>query len=203
MPRLGCRFEAIVIVVIVGVLVLFSLPGAAFLEQITGETPQAKIASYVRAISRGDEKAALAVWKLPTWELYGGYSEKLRGRRQVVTHELIAAGIRPEFNILGIEWWSMCCEPHVTNDPRYAGGARVTVQFMDRSGSYLTCVFDVFTRGGSCWDETTACSPRRWALRDVYALGQEPFFWRAVYKCEVRDGARWCDIHWLDSPTSQ
>lgn len=72
----------------------------------------------------------------------------------------------------------------------------MTVRLTAVDGATLTYIFDVFTLGGTCWEGDTFCPPRRWALRDVYPAGEEPLFWRAVYRCEPDAG---CDVHWLDS----
>ncbi len=192
------RNVAPILVACVGLILLCvslsPLPGQAALratiaEQISGETPQAKIDAYVRNVAKGDEKAALNVWDLPTWELPKGRSVELKTRRDNVTRTLITQGIKPDALILSIEWWGTCCEPRVINDSRSAGGARVRVQLLDRSGAPLIYLFDVFTREQPYWGEALAYPPRQWSVRDVYALGQEPLFWRLTYESSIR---------WLD-----
>lgn len=185
---------AILLALILAILALLSPPGTAFLERVLRESPEARVADYVRAVAHGDERAAGAVWKLPS-SLPGGSIEALRERRRTVTHELATRGLRPTFEVVHTEWWSLCCEPHVVDDPRYAGGARMTVRLTAGDGATLTYVFDVFTLGGACWEGDTFCPSRRWALRDVYPAGEEPLFWRAVYRCAPDTG---CDVHWLN-----
>lgn len=51
-----------------------------------------------------------------------GTAEPLRERRQAITHELVTLGLRPTFEVLRTEWWSLYCEPRVVDDPRYADG---------------------------------------------------------------------------------
>jgi hypothetical protein len=156
------------------------------LEQITGNTPAARTRAYVEAVLRGDEEAALAAWELPSWELPDGRSTALAERRQAVTRELIAADLQEDFLIRHTEWWNTCCEPGVICDPRNAGGARIAVQFLDQRGLPVTYVFDVFHRDGPYWGAAAGHPPRHWVLRDVYAQGQEPLFWRMLYEPEVR-----------------
>lgn len=150
-------------------------------ERITGNTPEARIKTYVRAVLRGDEEAALAAWELPN-----GPSTALAERRQAVTRELIAADLQDDFLILRSEWWRTCCEPGVTCDSRNAGGARVSVQFLNQQGLPVIYIFDVFHRHGSYWGAAAGYPTRHWVLRDVYDQGQEPLFWRWVYEPEVR-----------------
>lgn len=195
MVRPGMKI-GIGIIICLGLLslgLLWFLPGmalrAAVIEQISGETPQARIAAYVRALARGDEKAVLDAWELPTWELPRGRSGELRARRDGVTRDLIIAGIHSDIIILGIEWWRTCCEPNVINNPRNAGGARVHAQLLDRDGAPLLYMFDVFTREQPYWGEAMGYPPRQWVLRDVYPMSQEPLFWRWIFEPSVR---------WLD-----
>ena len=155
-------------------------------ERITGNTPEARIKTYVNAVLRGDEEAALAVWELPSWELPNGQSVALAERRQAVTRELIAADLQDDFLILRTEWWRTCCEPGVTCDSRNAGGARISVQFLNQQGLPVVYFFDVFHRHGSYWGAAAGYPTRHWTLRDVYAQDQEPLFWRWVYEPEVR-----------------
>ncbi len=156
------------------------------LERITGNTPAARTRAYVEAVLRGDEEAALAAWELPSWELPGGRSAALAERRQAVTCELIAADLQEDFLIRHTEWWNTCCEPGVICDSRNAGGARISVQFLDQRGLPAAYVFDVFHRDGPYWGAAASYPPRHWVLRDVYARGQEPLFWRMLYEPEVR-----------------
>lgn len=93
---------ATLLALILAVLALLSPPGAAFLERVLRESPEARVADYVRAVARGDEQAAEAVWKLSP-SLPGGSIEALQERRRAVTHELATQGLRPTFEVVHTE----------------------------------------------------------------------------------------------------
>lgn len=159
---------------------------ATVVEWLRGERAAARLDAYVRAILRGDGRAAWDAWELPQWELAAGRSAALQKRRQDVTRDLLAAGIRPDYSILHIEWWRTCCEPGVTSDSRSAGGARIQVQFVDRQGQPLAYTVDVFTGDGAYWGAAMGYPVRHWVLRDVYPADEQPLFWRYVYEPAVR-----------------
>ena len=176
---------------IIALWLLVSMEGSALranvVEQLTGETPEAKIDTYVRAILRGDTESAYAAWELPDWDLLPeGRSALLAARREQVTRDLLAAGIQDDYMTLHVEWWRTCCEPGPICDSREAGGARVSVQFLDQEGRTLSYTVDLFTRGGAYWGGATGYPPRQWVLRDVYPAGQEPIFWNLVHESAVR-----------------
>lgn len=102
-----------------------------------------------------------------------------------MTCELLAADLQDDFLMLHTEWWRTCCEPGVICDSRGAGGARISVQFLDQQGLPVVYIFDVFHRDGSYWGGAAGYPPRHWVLRDVYARGQEPLFWRYVSEPKV------------------
>jgi len=176
---------ALISACLLGVWFFFPSVCLTLREGITGNTPEARVRAYVRAVLRGDEGAALAAWKLPSWELPRGQSAALAERRQAVTRQLIAADLQDEFRVRHIEWWRTCCEPGVMCEWRDAGGARIAVQFLEQQGLPVAYTFDVFHRDGPYWGAAAGYPPRHWVLRDVYARGQEPLFWRWVYEPEV------------------
>lgn len=167
-----------------GAAPLFSPAGNALRERPMGETPQAKIEAYMRSIHRGDRAVALAAWEPgPPQQTY---YNALSLRREQVTDELLALGIR-EYSILQYEWWTTCCEPHMTCSARDAGGARGRVQVLDRQGNPLSYTFDVFAREQPYWSDAMGNPVRHWVVvRDVYALGEEPLYWRWVHETDVR-----------------
>jgi hypothetical protein len=159
---------------------------ATVVERLRGETPEAQVRAYVRAVLRDDEAAALEAWTLQDHELADGRSEALRERREQMTLHLIASRWDEEVRINHIEWWRTCCEPGVTDDPRGAGGARVHVQFLDSEDSPHLFIFDVFHRDGAYWGAAMGYPVRHWALYDVYPYDEEPLFWRFVHEPCVR-----------------
>jgi hypothetical protein len=165
---------------------LFSSTDVTWLcEQIMGETPEAKATAYVRAVARGDENAALNLWELPGLQDQEQL-QALAERREQVTSQLIAARIEAEVTILDTEWWTTCCEPVVTCDPHSAGGARMTVQSLDNTGSPIIYVLDIFVRDGPYWGAAAGYPFRHWALRDVYLEGEEPLYWRRLHEETIR-----------------
>lgn len=187
MSRTKERILLLALLLLIGCIYLLGSPSTrlTLLEQIGGNTVTARARAYAEAILRGDEEAALAIWELPSWELPDGRLAALAERRKAVTRELIAADLQEDFLILHTEWWRTCCEPGVICDSHEAGGARITVQFLDRRGLPVTYVFDVFHRDGPYWGAAAGYPPRHWVLRDVYARGQEPLFWRMLYEPKV------------------
>jgi len=95
--RLTLIWVAIASACLVGGCLLFPSLRLTLVERITGNTPEARIRTYVRAVLRDDEEAALAAWELPSWELPNGRSTALAKRRQAVTRELIAADLQDDF----------------------------------------------------------------------------------------------------------
>ncbi len=172
------------LVVAVVAMAYFAFGGT--LEEAFGPTPQSKVADYVRAVARGDELAALAVWELPlegtatnplAVEAMSQRDQALAERRVMVTRDLNAAGVTADFAIAWIEWWNGCCSPNVIEDPKSAGGARVTVILRSADGGERRYVFDVWHREGAYYGTFTG-EPHHWALFDVYRQGEEPLYWR-------------------------
>ena len=131
------------------------------LEQATANLPQAQIAAFAQSIVQDDKTEALKLW-----EVYDGSSSEqpsaLVKRRENVISDLLSSKIAPEYMVLGIEWWTTCCEPSVTNDSRNAGGARIKVQFLDENGLPILYTFDVFTREQPYWGSAEGYPPRDW-----------------------------------------
>ncbi len=163
---------------------------ATAVETLTGETPEAKIGAYVQAVLRGNEQGALATWELLNPDPMPARAEQLSARREAVTRELVSAHFQRDYRILNIQWWGTCCEPRVINSPRDAGGARVTVQFLDDKGLPSLYVFDVFTRGGAYWADALGYPPRQWVLRDVYRFDDKPLYWTLVNTSTVTSSDR-------------
>lgn len=162
------------------ILWLINAPDGKLLrERMTGETPQYKVKAYVLAIARGDKAVALDQWELPSLSNQEQMDTLVEEAKQV-TSDLLATELNPRFTILHLEWWGTCCEPSVSSDPRDAGGARMHVQLLDKNGTPLVYIFDVFVRDLPYWGAAEGYPLRHWIIRDVYPEGQEPLYWRFV-----------------------
>ncbi|HIC94207.1 MAG TPA: MBL fold metallo-hydrolase, partial [Anaerolineae bacterium] len=131
------------------------------IEQVMGETPQAKVGAFLDVLRRGDQAAALTMW--PPNERLGPEFEE---RRHAVTRELSALGSELSYSILDIEWWRTCCEPGVIENPHDAGFARLRVAVGE-----TVYIFDVLARMGY-WGELEGYPVRRWRIIDVYPEGE-------------------------------
>jgi len=150
-------------------------------ERATAHPAQSQVSAFIQSIIQGDKTKAYQLW-----EVSDGMNEEqqiaLMKRRDNVIADLLLAKIEPEYLIRNIEWWTICCEPNVTNDSQYAGGARITVQFIDQQGLPMTYIFDVFTTWGSpepSWSKV-------WKISDIYPYEQGPMFWLRVYEPRIR-----------------
>ena len=152
------------------------------LERSMSNQPQAQIAAFAQAIARSDRAAALTRWEIDD---PSGQPALVR-RRDKVIFDLIAAHVKPDYQVLGVEWWTTCCEPSVTCDSRNAGGARIQVQFLEPTGQPVLYTFDIFAREQPYWGSAAGYPARDWVIRDVYLHGQEPIFWTQVYESQVR-----------------
>ena len=170
----------------IGAVVLATTLPVDWRERLTGKTPEAEISAYLQAILSQDRQAAIDLWEAQAPD--SDRLTRLEQRRQQVTDELLALGMS-EFTTFQPQWWTTCCEPQVTCNSRSAGGARIQVQVLDSTGMPRIYVFDVFAREQPYWGDAMGNPSRDWVLRDVYALDQEPLFWRLVYESNVR---------WLD-----
>ena len=189
--RLAILGGGLLVALGVGAFLLASILPGDWRERLAGETPQAEIATYVKAILRGDRRAALDLWEVAASD--PDRTVRLEQRREQVTDELLALGIS-EFTVFQPQWWTTCCEPQVTCTSRSAGGARIQVQVLDGTSMPQIYVFDVFSREQPYWGDAMGSPPRDWVLRDVYAMDQEPLFWRLVYESNVR---------WLGESTAE
>ncbi|HAL61650.1 MAG TPA: hypothetical protein DCP08_04480 [Chloroflexi bacterium] len=147
-------------------------PVNRLVERVSGETPQAKVSSYLALVMRGAQDEALALW--PANEQLGSEYEE---RRHSVTTTLEELGPELSHRVLKIEWWSTCCEPHIITDSRYAGFARLWVE-VTGSNESRQYVFDLLVRGGSYWGEMEGYPVRHWQIVDVYPAREKPLWWR-------------------------
>ena len=167
-----------------GALWLFT-PWQADLQQRQAEKAvEAGIKAYLQAVMRQDRQAALKLWDLST-PLPAGSEPPLRQRRERVTDDLLAMDLTG-YTLFTPEWWTTCCEPHVTCSASSAGGARVRVQVLDAGGQPASYLFDVFAREQPYWGDALGNPPRHWLLRDVYLMQQSPLFWPFVFEATIR-----------------
>ena len=146
-------------------------PVNRLVERVSGETPQAKVSSYLALVVRGDRDEALALW--PPSERLGPEYEV---RRHSVTTELEELGPELSHRVLEIEWWGTCCEPHLTTDSREAGFARLRVE-VSGGNQPRQYVFDVLVPGGY-WGWMEGYPVRHWQIVEVYPAGEGPLYWR-------------------------
>lgn len=140
-------------------------------ERVSGETPQAKVSSYLALVARGERDKALALWPANEWP-----GAEYEARRHSVTTELERLGPELSHQVLKIEWWGTCCEPHITTDSRGAGFARLWVE-VSGGNEPKQYVFDLFVPGGY-WGWMEGYPVRHWPIVDIYPAGEEPLVWR-------------------------
>jgi hypothetical protein len=142
-----------------------------WLEQLSGQTPQAQVGRYLQAVAQGDLPAALALWAPP-----GPTDAALAARRQSITGELLAYGPDLEYRILDVTWWRTCCEPGRIEDASQAGLARFEVAVGGEGRPEQVYVFDLLVPGGY-WGDAAGNPVRTWQLVDVYPRSQVPLVW--------------------------
>lgn len=152
----------ILILIIAAIFWLVYTPNGKLLrERMTGETPQAKLETYVHAVATGNQGTALDQWELPQLSNQEQLNA-LTERRKQVTSDLLAAELSPKFRILHIQWWWTCCEPDVLEESRGAGGARIQVQLLDKKSLPLIYIFDIFVRNLPYWGTAEGYPLRHW-----------------------------------------
>jgi len=155
------------------------------LDHPSGNTPQKRIDAFISSIRADRGRRAFTLW-----EIEGSASQEsanpLKARRKQVIADLVGAGITNDTLILGTEWWTTCCEPHVTCREIEAGGARVSVQVLDKDGNPQLYIFDVFNREQPYWGGAEGYRRRDWVIRDVYPFEEEPLYWPFLFDPKVR-----------------
>ncbi len=147
-------------------------PVNRLVERVSGETPQAKVSSYLALVARGERDEALALWPANEWP-----GPEYEARRHSVTREIEELGPDLSHWVMKIEWWGTCCEPHIITDSREAGFARLWVE-VSGGNEPRQYVFDVLAPGGCCWGGMTGYPVRHWQILEVYPEGEEPLAWR-------------------------
>jgi hypothetical protein len=145
--------------------------GIGVIEWAMRETPERHADAYLDAVAAGDREGALALWQMPE----RGSPEALAllgDRRRTVTADL-AARMPRTHRVVGVEWWSTCCEPHPLRSERGANIARLTVEL---AGGERYVLDMRATEPDTLVDRLA----RRWILRDVYRATEEPLFHRWI-----------------------
>ncbi|MEA1936877.1 MAG: hypothetical protein U9N04_02075 [Patescibacteria group bacterium] len=149
----------------------------SFIEKVTNKTPEEKVEVYVRAVAENDKEKALSLWEIPdSYKLNLEYRNKIKDRGKQITGKMIEKGIKSDFTITHIEWWSTCCMPSVTENSRVAGEAKVHVQLIDSNNIKSVYIFDVIVPGGY-EGGLTEHSIRHWVISDIYPENEESLFW--------------------------
>lgn len=138
------------------------------IEKVTGKTPEAKIESYIKAVSGGNKEQAFVVWDIPEINKSSAdYYKEQKEQRETFTQDLIAKKISSNFKIKNIEWWSTCCEPHVIQNPRMAGRAKFYVELTDSNNIKSIYVFDLEVPDGYTGG-LTGHHVRDWKITEAY-----------------------------------
>lgn len=146
-------------------------PVNRLVEWVSGETPQAKVSSYLALVVRGERDKALALW--PANERLGPEYE---ARRHSVTAELGELGPGLSHRVVKIEWWGTCCEPNIITDSRAAGFARLWVE-VSGGDEVRQYVFDLLASPMPYLGEWEGYPVRHWQIVDAYPAGEEPLYW--------------------------
>ncbi len=152
---------------VVSFVLYFNYDVRAALASVQGDTPQQRVEAFMAAVLRGDEQSVMGAWPVPP----GGFPARvaaLTDRRTSVTKALVAAGPQ-RYSIESVEWWSMCCEPHIIDSPKYASGARYTVNI---GGARYR--IDAFARNKEAVYD--GLPPSQWAIYDVYPVTEAPIY---------------------------
>lgn len=158
---------ALVVIGVVGFIGYYNTDLRYALQSVQRDTPEQRLESFMSAVVKGDEGAALAAWHV------GPHGDapriaSLAERRTTVTRALIAQ--RPKaYRIESVEWWGMCCEPHIMDSARFASGARYTI---DIDGAR----YRVDTYADHHDEVVFGVPPRDWVVRDVYRVEDKPLY---------------------------
>ena len=131
------------------------------------DTPDARVEMLMDAVVSGDERAAFAAWRIPD-RGHPPTIDALKQRRDGVIRTLLAR--RPaSYSVESVEWWSMCCMPHIISEARYASGARYTI---DIDGAKYRA--DVFALDREALLDRLPAT--RWVLYDVCPIEEKPLY---------------------------
>lgn len=162
----------VILALILGVGFLFAYINGVFtplIEKIINESPEAKISAYVQAISKGDRETAFSLWEHPRLNIPSEYVILVKERKEKAFNNFINMKINPDFKIISTEWWSTCCTPSITNNPKDAGRAVVKAE-LNINNEKRVYVFNVIVKGENYAGEAMGYPVRHWEIGDVYLL---------------------------------
>jgi hypothetical protein len=148
------------------------------------DTPEAHVARFLSATSRGDASAAM-----DEWIVYVNASDprfhapdELVQRRRDLTAELSAQRMGREFQITAIDWWATCCDPRPTTKDN-AGLARVYVTTRGAAGQSRRLVFEVWVKDLVWWGDAGGEWLHDWRLYEVHDEDEPCVFGSSAVGC--------------------
>jgi hypothetical protein len=161
----AAKVAAAVLAALLIVAAFFSYDVQSAILRLQRDTPEARVEQLMSALVEGNERAAFVAWSIPP---HGYAAAALMERRSEVLRSVLAR--RPRvWSVERVEWWSMCCEPHIIDSPRFASGARYTI---DIEG--MRYRLDVFAMDhANVFDRLPASG---WVVYDMYPADAKPLF---------------------------
>jgi hypothetical protein len=171
------RYAAVAVVA----LGIASLAAWAFVIRPALDTPERRVAAYLGATSSGNEGLALEEW-VP-YPRTVSFSDELRARRTVLTHELSTLRVGATYGVRSVEWWRTCCEPGLVDGERNAGLARMHVIATDQTGNQHRLVFEVWVKTLTWWGDAAGETVKDWTLYEVHREGEPCHLAGPIFGC--------------------
>jgi len=143
------------------------------IEKIINESPEAKISAYLQAISKGDRETAFSLWEQPAPNAPSEYVILVKERKEKAFDNFINMKINPDFKIISAEWWTTCCAPSITDNPKEAGRAVVKAE-LNINNEKRVYVFNVIVKGENYAGEAMGYPVRHWEIGDIYLSNDKP-----------------------------
>lgn len=166
----------IIIALILGVGFLFAYINGVFtplIEKVINESPEAKISAYIQAINKGDRETAFNLWERPVLNAPSEYVILVKERKEKAFNNFVNMKINSDFKIISTEWWTTCCTPNITNNPKDAGRAVVKVE-LNINNEKRIYIFNMIVKGENYAGEAEGYPVRHWGIGDIYLLGDKP-----------------------------
>lgn len=145
----------------------FSYDVQAAIARLQRDTPEARVEDLMKALVQGDQRAAFAAWRVPD-RGHGPTLDALAQRRSEVVRAILEQ--RPQrYTVEAVEWWSMCCEPHIISSREWASGARYTI--VVDGVRYRVDAFA--TNKAAVYERLPATG---WVVYDMYPAGGKPLY---------------------------